>query len=406
MRKDAVRLLVAIALAVTAVLAVSSHLSGPAGWTPDALFYQARVYEIVDGDTQAQALHRAFDGPLAADLRQLDRERSGSPQWVAYNARFYERRLAVPYTAAAIEPLAGDRALLDVSIAGYVAVVLALFWLLLVLRLPLALATAVSAAAIFLPALTKHSTFPLTDSWGLALEIAAFATAVLALRRGPRWLIPWAALIALASITRDSMWVPILAAAWLAVTQRTRIAVLLTATGVAAALPAVIAIRVPMRELLAQMLNGAMPAPDMSWTTIAGKYPAAIVDMLQADGGFVRDGALYSALFLLGGLALLFLLARGSDAATLMKAGAIAGAAYVVAVPVFSAFRIELVLVPMAAYGLALGTRRLVSRVGVPAWGASTAAGDRKATVGALPTNRKSGPAPEAAFGDLLSERP
>jgi hypothetical protein len=406
MRKDAVRLLVAIALAVTAVLAVSSHLSGPARWTPDALFYQARVYEIVDGDTQAQALHRAFDGPLAADLRQLDRERSGSPQWVAYNARFYERRLAVPYTAAAIEPLAGDRALLDVSIAGYVAVVLALFWLLLVLRLPLALATAVSAAAIFLPALTKHSTFPLTDSWGLALEIAAFATAVLALRRGPRWLIPWAALIALASITRDSMWVPILAAAWLAVTQRTRIAVLLTATGVAAALPAVIAIRVPMRELLAQMLNGAMPAPDMSWTTIAGKYPAAIVDMLQADGGFVRDGALYSALFLLGGLALLFLLARGSDAATLMKAGAIAGAAYVVAVPVFSAFRIELVLVPMAAYGLALGTRRLVSRVGVPAWGASTAAGDRKATVGALPTNRKSGPAPEAAFGDLLSERP
>jgi hypothetical protein len=394
MRKDAVRLLVAIALAVTALLAVSSHLSGPPRWTPDALFYQARVFQIVDGNTQPQALHRAFDGPLAADLRAVDPERSGSPQWVAYNARFYERRLAVPLAAAAIEPLAGDRALLDVSIAGYVAVVLALFWLLLVFRLPLGIATAVSAATIFLPALTKHSTFPLTDSWGLALEIAALATAVLALRRGPRWLIPWVALIALASVTRDSMWIPVLGAGWLAVTQRTRIAVLLAATGVAAALPAVVAIRVPMRELLAQMVNGAMPAPDMSWTTIAGKYPAAIVDMLQADGGFVRDGALYSALFLLTGLALLFVLARGSDAATLMKAAAVAGAAYVIAIPVFSALRIELVLVPMAAYGLALGAERLATRVRAPGW-----------RVGALPTGRKSGPAPEAAFGDLVSDR-
>ena len=40
-----------------------------------------------------------------------------------------------------------------------------------------------------------------------------------------------------------------------------------------------------------------------------------------------------------------------------MKAGAVAGAAYVLAVPVFSAFRLELVLVPMAAVGLALGAR-------------------------------------------------
>jgi hypothetical protein len=161
-----------------------------------------------------------------------------------------------------------------------------------------------------------------------------------------------------------------------------------------------------MRELMAQMVNGAMPAPDMSWTTIAGKYPAAIIDMLQADGGFVRDGALYSALFLLAGLVLLFVLARGSDTATLMKAGAIAAAAYVIAIPVFSAFRIELVLVPMAAYGLALGAERLAARVGVPTWGGEKAAGDRKAGFGALPTSRKSGPAPEAAFGDLLSDRP
>ena len=41
-----------------------------------------------------------------------------------------------------------------------------------------------------------------------------------------------------------------------------------------------------------------------------------------------------------------------------MMAGAIAGAAYVLVVPIFSAFRLELVLVPMAAFGLALGAER------------------------------------------------
>jgi hypothetical protein len=165
---------------------------------------------------------------------------------------------------------------------------------------------------------------------------------------------------------------------------------------------------VPMRELLAQMVNGAQPAPDMSWGTIAGKYPSAIVDMLQADGGFVRDGAVYSAAYLLAGLALLFVLtrgSRGSDAATLLKAGAIAGAAYVIAVPVFSAFRLELVLVPMAAFGLGLAAERVASRVGVTAWGGPEGERDPRGAVGALTTGRKSGPATEAAFGDLVSDR-
>ena len=100
----------------------------------------------------------------------------------------------------------------------------------------------------------------------------------MALRRGPRWLIAWAAVIALLSVTRDSMWIPVLAAVCLAAIQRTRITVALAATGFAAALPAVIAIKVPLRELLAQMLNGLQPAPDASWGEIASRYPAAIVD--------------------------------------------------------------------------------------------------------------------------------
>jgi hypothetical protein len=405
MRMALVRLLLAAALAATALLAVSSSLSGSARWSPDGLFYQARVYEIRDGLSRTDALHKAFEGPLGARLRVIDPQRSGNPDWVAYNARFYERRIVVPLAASALTPLAGDRAILDVSLAGYVAAVLALFWLLLVLGVRLPVAVAGTVAAIFLPALTHHAELPLTDSWGLAFETAAFATAVLALRGRHRWLIPWVAAIALLSLTRDSMWIPVLGALWLAVTQRTRIAVLLAGTGVAAAVPAVLAVRVPMRELLAEMVtNGLQPAPGASWTTIAGHYPGAIVDMLQADGGFVRGGAWYTALFLLAGLASLFLVARGrngSPAATLLKAGAVAGVAYVVAVPVFSAFRLELVLVPMALYGLALAGERVLAAAA--ARGGSQREPARTAGIEPLPPNRKSGPSPQAAFGDLTS---
>ena len=51
----------------------------------------------------------------------IDPEQSGDPAWVAYHAQFYERRVAVPAAAEAIEPVAGERAILTVSIAGYVA---------------------------------------------------------------------------------------------------------------------------------------------------------------------------------------------------------------------------------------------------------------------------------------------
>ena len=51
--------------------------------------------------------------------------------------------MTVPLPRPRIEPLAGDRAVLDVSLAGYVAAVLALFWLLL-LRFRLAIAAAVT----------------------------------------------------------------------------------------------------------------------------------------------------------------------------------------------------------------------------------------------------------------------
>jgi hypothetical protein len=362
MRRTAITLLVALAL-----VSMSDTLSNPVRWTPDGLFYQARSLEL-QGTPRAQALQETFQGPLAAELRQIDPERTGDPEWVSYNAQFYERRLAVPAAAAALEPIAGDRAILDLSVAGYVAAVLAIFGFLL-LRFRLPIAAAVAFATILLPALTKHSSFPLTDSWGLALETAAFAAGILALERGRRWVIAWAAAVLLLAFTRDSALVLVAAAAWLTLMHRSKVSAWMLGTGVAASLAVLALFPMPMRELLAMMLNGAQPDPDASWGAVLGQYPGAIVDMLQADGGAVRNGAWFTAAYLLLGVGLLFVLsrgARGSAVTTLLKAGAVAGAAYVVAVPVFSAFRLELVLVPMAAFGLALGIEWLAERVSVP----------------------------------------
>jgi hypothetical protein len=367
MRRVALHVVVATALVVSALLAVGGSLSGAPNWSPDGLFYQARVYELQGMERQA-ALERAFQGPLGAELRREDPARSGDPGWVRYNAQFYDRRMTVPLAAAAFEPIAGDRAILDISLAGYIAAVLALFGLLL-LRFRLPIAAGVSLAAVFLPALTHHASYPLTDSWGLALQTAALACGLLVLDRGRRWLVPWTAAILVLSFTRDSTWIPVLASLWLMLDQRSRVAISLFVSGLAASLPAMLAFQVPLRELLAQMLNeGVQPQPDTPWSSIAGDYPGAIVDLLQADGGFVHDGAWYSAAFLAGGVLLLFLLARGrhgSPATTLLKAAAAAGVAYVLVVPVFSAFRLDLVLVPMAAFGLALGAERLAERASV-----------------------------------------
>ena len=149
---------------------------------------------------QPDALREAFQGllgaaPASGSIPSARAASSGS----RYNARFYERRVAVPSSPRLLVPVSGDRAILRRPLAGYVAAMLAIFWLLLLLRFRLVVAAAVTLAhRSSSPALTDHSSFPLTDSWGLALEFAAFGTAISALQRGPRWVIAWAAAIAAA----------------------------------------------------------------------------------------------------------------------------------------------------------------------------------------------------------------
>jgi hypothetical protein len=360
-------LALAAGLAAVALWTVSDWFGGPVRWTPDGLYYQARLLEL-RGTEHDAALEEAFQGPLSEQLRRIDPEKTGDPAWVAYNERFYERRQAIPLAGAALYPAAGDNSLLYVSLAGYVAAVLALFGLLL-LRFRLWVAAGVSFVAALLPALTFHSAYPLTDSWGLALMTTALAAGLLTLDRGPRWLALWIGAIVVLSFTRDSAWIPILATAWIAYRTRTRIAGALVGTGVAAALPALLLFPVSTRELLALAVNDSQPAADASWSFVLGNYPAAVVELVRSNGGFVRDGQWHTAAYLLAGILLLFLLARGSRGgltASLMKAAAVASLVFVLAGPVFSAFRLELVFVPTAAFGLALGLQSLADRLPLP----------------------------------------
>jgi hypothetical protein len=364
MRRVAIPLALAAALTALALWTVSDWFGGPVRWTPDSLFYQARLLELRGAEHDA-ALAEAFEGPMSEQLRQIDPEGAGDPRWVRYNEQFYERRQAIPLAGAALEPAAGEHSLLYVSLAGHAAAILALFALLL-LRFRVAVAAAVAVATVFLPALVSHSAYPLTDSWGLALMTFALVSAVLTLDRGPRWLALWIVALAVLSLTRDSAWIPVLAAAWVAYRARTRLAAALLGTGVAAALPAVLLFPVSLRELLAFAVNGSQPPPDSSWAFIVERYPAALLELVRANGGFVRDGAWYTAAYLLGGLLLLFLLSRGERGDlpfSLMRAAAVVAPAFVLAVPVFSAFRLELVFVPAAAFGLAVGLQSLAERI-------------------------------------------
>ena len=357
--------LIAATLAGLACLSVWPKFHDPVTWTPDALFYEARLLEI-RGTPHDAAFQRTFDGPISSELRSRDPGKTGNPQWVKYNEPFYERRVALPLAGAALYPAAGDRSLLYLSLAGYVASIVALFGLLL-LRFRLWIAAAITLGAILLPPLRNHSSYPLTDSWGLALETSAFAAALITLKRGLRWLPLWIAAIALLGFTRDSTWIPVLAAGWIALRYRSRVPVTLFASGVAAALPALLAFTTPVRTLLAELVNNSEPPADTSWSFIVRHYPHAVVDLIRADVGFLRRGEWYTTAYLVGGVLALFVLVwrrRLRDPGTsLLTAGAFLGFAYVLAAPVFSAFRLELVFVPMAAYGLGLLTELVAARV-------------------------------------------
>jgi hypothetical protein len=360
--------LAAVSLAGIATGTVWGDFHRPVAWSPDGLFYQERLLEI-RGKPHDQAVKEVFFGPISATLRRFDPARLTDPRWISYNEAFFKRRLTVPATGAAIYPLDGKRSLLDVSLVGYVVAIVALFAFLVVRFSPVAAASA-TLATILLPQLKGFAGLPLTDSWGLALEILAFAFAVLTLDRGPRWLWGWIAVLLVLSFTRDNGWIAVAAIAWLAWRTRTRNGVLLLGTGFAALLPALFAYPLSYRRDLAFTVNNAEPPQHATWHFIASHYPHAVSHLVRSDVGFLRNGQWYTAAYFAVGIVSLFIGRRthGRDnVQMLVRSGAVAALLYLLVLPNFSAFRLELAFVPMAAFGIGLVVER-IARTALREW--------------------------------------
>lgn len=336
------------------------HLDDTYQWKPDSLFYEAQLLRV-QGVPKADALRRVFDGPLAAPRVAEERRDTpparrtlSSPAWVTYSSRFYERRWAVPALGAAVEPLVGDDALRDVSLAGYALAGL-LVYALLALRFRAWIAAAVSLGVLALGPLRYWSLLPLTDSFGVALEAAALATAVLALRRPKPWLPVFALTMLALSLTRDATLVVVAGLAWVALRERSRRSLLTLATGIAAALPAPLLFGAPTREIMAYTLNQFRPPARATWGFIRARY-------VDGEKGLVKDDLTYLVhhpyvgLFAAGGLVALYAIRTHGDTAVSLMRGAVVGAlALLLLAPNYTALRLELPLVPLAAYGVALG---------------------------------------------------
>lgn len=357
---------VVVALAGTFFVAV--HWGEAYQWKPDSLFYEAQLLRV-QGTPKQEALRRVFDGPLAAprvreELRDTPpaRRTVSSPAWVSYSSRFYERRWLVPALGAAVEPALGKNALRAISLAGYVLTGLAVFALLR-LRFRPWTAAAVALGTLALGPLRYWSLLPLTDSSGVALEAAALAVAVLALRRPRPWLAVFVLTMLALSFTRDATIVVLAGLAWVALRTRTRTAVVTLGAGIAASLPALLLFGAPVRELLAYTLNQFRPPPNPSWGFIRSRYFAGEKGLVKDDFTYLLHHP-YVGVYAVGGLIALLALARvRGDAAVSLLRGAIAGAvALVLLAPNFTGLRLELPFIPLAAFGLALAIDTAWSR--------------------------------------------
>ena len=343
----------------------------------DGLFYEVQRLQV-QGESEAQATRDVFDGAIARQTAEIEdvpshEVRVLDPAWVEYSKRFYRRRWLVPAVAAAVAPIVGDhpgRALRWASLIGYLMVAPVLF-LLLRRRFPPGVSALLAIACTLAPPVYKWSLGMRVDSWGLFLEALGLLAAVLVKDLGRRWLVLWVAAIAALSITRDATAILLPAVAWLLFVERrdpearkTNLALL--GSGIAAALPAFLLGGTPVRDQLAYVITGYNIPDDTSWGFIFAHYWDQLWRTISTDLTYPVDFSIPVAVVLYAGLALAVAAivvvavrpARRDPYFSLMKA-AIPGCILLLLLannP--QAYRLELVLVPVAAVGLALLVQR------------------------------------------------
>jgi hypothetical protein len=351
-------------LVVLAAVAFSwNHWSATPRWTVDGLYYEAQRLELGGASAQEARRQVFFDDERYADARHdAFGARAIRPDWVDYSATFYRRRWLDPAIAAALGPAFGTRSLLLVSLGGFVACGL-LLYLLLRTRFSAVVAAVVSVAALALQPLEGVSFVPLTDSTGLALLFLAILAGYRALNGSWRWVALWAATLGLLSVTRDSGIVVLVAMLVMAAVYRSRRALVLLATGVAAALPVTAVFRLPVREEVAYTLNWHEPT-NAGWGWIAMHYPGGLAHAVAHDLIFAVAHPATGLFFLVGAAGLAATIGRADRYRTLLQGCALGGLAFLLANPNpgGSDFRLELVLLPAAAVGLAVALEGVLAR--------------------------------------------
>jgi hypothetical protein len=364
-----------LAAVLLAALAFSfARWGGDIHWSTDAMFYQAQTLEL-RGESAESARRAVFQSPItarliqamqASDWKQPDvilREMS-NPRWVSFSAQFYRRRWTVPVLAAALYPIEHERSLLVISLLGYVAIPVLLFFLLR-RRFGAATAVGVSIIAASLPSLRWASFSPLTDSWGIALEIATLLTAMVALERGKRWVPLWVLSILALAFTRNLTVIPLTAVAVVALRERSRIAALVLGSGVVAAMTPLLLFGASYSNVI-RYQAGYSQLP-LDHNSLAHDYWLSVTRMVNGDYLYLRHHKPIAVLALIALAALLALNLRVpprvamsrtlGDRFPLVVLGFLLGSvAFLLLDPQFNEFRFELVMIPPLAVGLAAAT--------------------------------------------------
>jgi hypothetical protein len=315
------------------------------------------MYEV-RGAGQEEARARAFSTDFADQVAERAPQ-VADPAWQEYSAPFYRRRWVVPALAAAAYPVAGDEhSLLAVSCLGYLLLGPLLF-LLLRRRFSDPVSATVAGLCLLLPPVRYYTTLPMTDSWGLLLEVGALLAALLALERGGRWFAVWVATVLALAFTRDLGVVALAGVALVVLVRRDRRSVAVLGSGIAAAMPAYVLFGVPLVKQLAWMMHDfKIPADDsLSWVT--AHYPSLIVDVLHHDA--VYPGGLRFHLFwyaveaaMLAIVLVTVVVAPRRDDYFLLQRGALVGAiAPLLLAGGYTGLRVELAFLPAVAIAAA-----------------------------------------------------
>jgi hypothetical protein len=364
---------ICVALFTFGMLLALPHFWESPQWNPDALFYQAQIHQL-QGEGRYRALDKVFASALAS--REKAREAASPPSlqridnsaWVDYSSRFYRRRWTVPLLADAISPIGGTDSLEYVSLIGF-ALIAPLAYLLLRSRFRPLVSAPSAVFCTLLPPLLALLPHPNTDTWGLALLLAALIVALRLHTGGWRWLPLWILVILVLSFTRDDAIVALTGVAGLAWSNRSRVLLAATATGVLASLLAPLLFASPIKANLAYVLNDYRIPAHTGWDAIVSKYPGVLGSLIKLDFRYPVESAVPVLTFAMGlvvlaGLAMLLFRRHQNGPLVRIARGSLVGAAITILVSVnYTAMRLELVFLPAVAVGVALLLEYLLARI-------------------------------------------